>query len=655
MIYGWAGTDLEIDLSKGKIEKKEGDRKLYESYLGAKGTNAKILWDRVPPEVDPFSPDNLLIIGAGVLDGTIVPFANRTCITFKSPVMNLLGCSVLGGYFGPELKNAGYDTIVISGKSPTPVYLWIKDETVELCDASHLWGKDTQETQVMLREELNEKAQILCIGPAGENKAYAASIEHSIGISASRRGGGTVMGDKKLKAIAVYGTKDIHIARPDTLYQLCQQILSRSGPLRERWKTFPVLDPTYHLPMGAYGNFRETAPPEVLEAIEKGKEIGEACRPLKVRRMGCYNCSMQCRQIQQTADGRYCGLKCSAHTRSMIATQIFDGRFNMEFCNLCEKYGLDSLSVQNVVAFVIDLYEKGILTKEETDGMHLEFRNADVALALVKKMAYREGIGDIMADGTYRAARRIGRGAEKYAVTTKKLECRHDFEFKPQDALAEAVSDGGDHHKLHSEVLMPPYDDIDQSQEAKEAYVKSEFWGHPKELEKHFLNRDDGANYEGMCQWTSYIDECQALRDSLGLCAWCAEWLYNPPITGVAMFADLLSYATGMDIDETGLRRVAKRIQCLVRSYNVREGLRRKDDSVPELHFHMKPPNYLKKIYGEGLQTLDRSLFNKWIDRFYQLKGWDSEGIPTKETLEELGLGYVYQELERRGITATPV
>jgi len=456
MIYGWAGTDLEVDLSKGKIEKKGGDPRFYESYLGGKGTNARILWDRVPPEVGPFSPENLLIIGAGVLDGTIVPFANRTAITFKSPVTDSLGYSVLGGYFGPELKNAGYDTIVISGKSPTPVYLWIKDDTVELRDASHLWGKDTQETQVMLRKELNEKAQILCIGPAGENKVYSASIEHSIGISASRRGPGTVMGDKKLKAIAVYGTKDINVARPDNLYKLCQEIDGRRGPLAEAWETFPVLDPTYHLPMGSYGNFRETAPSEVLDAIERGKEIGEACGPLTVRRMGCYNCSMQCRQVQLTADGRYCGLKCSAHTRSMIAVQIFDGRFNMEFYNLCEKYGLDSLAVQNVVAFVIDLYEKGILTKKDTDGMHLEFGNADVALALVKKLAYRQGIGDIMADGTYLAARRIGRGAEKYAITTKKLACRHDVEFNPNDALTEAISDCGDHHKIHSEIPMFP-------------------------------------------------------------------------------------------------------------------------------------------------------------------------------------------------------
>ncbi len=172
MIYGWAGTDLEIDLSQGKIEKKESDRKLYESYLGARGTNIKTLWDRVPPEVAPFSPDNLLIVGAGVLNGTIVPSANRSTITFKSPVTGFHSYSALGGHFGPELKYAGYDTIVISGKSPIPVYIWINNDTVEIRDASHLWGKDTRETQTIIREEMNAKAQILCIGQAGENKVY---------------------------------------------------------------------------------------------------------------------------------------------------------------------------------------------------------------------------------------------------------------------------------------------------------------------------------------------------------------------------------------------------------------------------------------------------------------------------------------------------
>ena len=503
MIYGWAGTDLEIDLSQGKIEKKESDRKLYESYLGARGTNIKTLWDRVPPEVAPFSPDNLLIVGAGVLNGTIVPSANRSTITFKSPVTGFHSYSALGGHFGPELKYAGYDTIVISGKSPIPVYIWINNDTVEIRDASHLWGKDTRETQTIIREEMNAKAQILCIGQAGENKVYGASIEHGLGVSASRRGGGAVMGDKNLKAIAVCGTKDINIANPAKLYELCEQILTRTDPISKRFAGRPGNEVEFHLPTGAYGNFRDTVSPEVVENIKNAKKIGEeyTARTLKTRNIACYNCTIRCRQVYYCSDGTYCGLKCGVFAKAMIACQIFDGWFNTEFYNLCEKYGFDYLAVCAYIAFAIDLYEKGILTKEDTDGMHLEWGNADVAFSLIKKIAFREGIGDILADGVYRAARRIGKGAENYVVTTKKLETRNEFRFFGPHALVGAVADNVDNARLvdtfHYSATM--------SMEQREAYVNSEFWGYPKELAKYFLIGYDptGSNYEGWCKFKS--------------------------------------------------------------------------------------------------------------------------------------------------------
>jgi len=234
MRYGWTGINLEVDLSQGSIEKEETDSGLDETYLGGKGTNARILWDRVPPDIEPFSPDNLLIFGTGVLTGTLVPSANRAIITFKSPVTGMHSHSAMGGFWGAELKRAGYDTIIIRGKAATPVYLWVNDDKVELRDASHLWGKGTHETQRLIREELaNDNVQTVCIGPAGENKVYAASIEHSIGVSASRAGVGAIMGDKNLKAIVVYGTKDVNIAKPAELVELCDQILSRTDRVRE--------------------------------------------------------------------------------------------------------------------------------------------------------------------------------------------------------------------------------------------------------------------------------------------------------------------------------------------------------------------------------------------------------------------------------------
>ncbi len=655
MIYGWAGTELEIDLSQGKIEKKEIDRKSYETYLGPRGTDLKKLWDRVPPEVGAFSPDNLLMVSAGILDGTIVPGANRTTITFKSPVTDLLAYTDMGGYFGPELKYAGYDTIVITGKSPTPVYIWISDDTVEIRDASHLWGKDTRETQTIIREEMNEKAQILCIGQAGENKVYSASIEHGLGVSASRRGGGTVMGDKNLKAIAVCGTKDINIAKPAKLYELCEQILNRTEGWLERWEKNPGFELNLHLRQGAYGNYRDTVSPEIVEKVENWVKIGEEFKTRMIRRVGCHNCEIRCREVYRCADGTtYTGLKCGVYAKPMIAMQIFESAACIEFYNLCEKYGLDYQGPVNLVAFAIDLYEKGILTKEDTDGMHLEYGNLDVALSLIKKIAFREGIGNILADGMYRAARSIGKGAEDYAVTTKKLEVRNEFRFyNPGQALSGAVGD-----KVDTDRMGPVFTfDSNIPNGDKEAYIKSEYWGHPKELEGYFLNGYDqtGPDFEVRGLILSYSDEQYTICDALGVCQWwTGKWGVLPPITGRAMFADLLSYATGWDIDETELTKIAQRNINLIRSYNVREGLRRKDDAIPEYAFTKEPPEHFKRLKDKNAKKLDRDLFNKQIDGWYQLKGWDNDGIPTKETLVELGMEDVYQELERRGITAVP-
>ena len=654
MIYGWAGTELEIDLSLGKIDKKEVDRELYETYLGPRGTDLRKLWDRVPPEVDPFSPDNLLMVSAGILDGTIVPGANRTTVIFKSPVTGFLVYSDMGGHFGPELKHAGYDTIAISGKSPTPVYLWIDDNTVEIRDAGHVWGKDTQETQLIIRQELNADAQIICIGPAGENRVYFASIEHDLGVSASRRGGGLVMGDKNLKAIAVRGRKDIHVAKPSQLYQLRGQILNRTGPCLGHWDKNPGHELWHHLRQGAYGNFRYTALPEIVDKINDWRSIGEEFKTRMIRRVGCYNCQTGCRQVYPSADGRICGLKCGVYAKPMIAMHLFDGVACTEFYNLCEKYGLDYQGPVNLVPFAIDLYEKGILTKEDTGGMHLEYGNLNVALSLIKKIAFREGIGDILADGMYRAARRIGRGAEDYAVTTKKLEVRNEWRFyNARQALSGAIGDKVDTDRLFP--VLPLVSNLPN--EDRESYVKSEFWGHPKELEEYFLKGwvETGFDYEATCRITSYTDEEFTIIDALGICHWwTGKWGLPPPITGRAMFAELLSYVTGLDMDESELTKLAMRNICLIRSYNVREGLTRKDDTIPEFAFSKEPPAYLPELKKMGYRRLDRDLFNKQIDLWYQLKGWDRDGIPTKETLEKLGLEFVYLELKRRGNTAVP-
>ncbi|MFZ3373459.1 MAG: aldehyde ferredoxin oxidoreductase N-terminal domain-containing protein, partial [Desulfitobacteriaceae bacterium] len=294
MRYAETGYNLEIDLSRGNIERVETDPKLTELHLGGQGTSAKILWDRVPPEVEAFSPENLLIFSSGLLHGTPVPGANRTVVNTISPQTNLYSHSIFGGFFGPELKHAGYDTIVFRGKSPNLVYLWISNDKVEIRDASHLQGKGALETAEILKAELKDsKVQVAAIGLAGENRVYMASIEHAN--SSASRGVGAVMGDKKLKAIVVRGTKDINVARPAELWEICNR---QYEDIYENPHCGDVLlredDESFHLNNFAWGNAR------VRKKNYWNKEIEEQWKATsdkaRIRWTGCYNCSKDCHQ-----------------------------------------------------------------------------------------------------------------------------------------------------------------------------------------------------------------------------------------------------------------------------------------------------------------------------------------------------------------------
>ena len=293
------GTTLEIDLTKGIIEKRETDPDLTRLFLGGKGVNARIFWERVPPETEPFSPENLLVIDTCVLTGTIVPAANRGVITFKSPLTGHLMHSAMGGFWPAEIKHAGYDTIIIRGKSAAPVYLWINDDDVVLRDATHLWGKGTPDTVQAIQEDLgNDKAHVACIGPAGENKCYSASIESSVGAGASRAGPGAVMGNKNLKAIVAYGTRDVRVAKPQRLVELCEEIMEKSGPLSATLDQFAPLVAAEMVDIGMYGNVDERYVDLMSDSTFKKDLDGlhELAHEWHERRDGsgsCHNCGFR--------------------------------------------------------------------------------------------------------------------------------------------------------------------------------------------------------------------------------------------------------------------------------------------------------------------------------------------------------------------------
>lgn len=636
MLYGWAGTNLEIELSKGNIEKEEGDSRLSEAYLGGRGTCTKIFWDRVPPEVTPFSPDNPLIFGTGLLNSTLAPSANRTVLVTRSPQTNLLTYSNMGGFWAPELKHAGYDILIISGKSPTPVYIWINDDKVEIRDAGHLWGKDIKETQKIIRKELRKNdVQILCIGLAGENKVYSASIEHSSGASLSRSGVGALMGDKKLKAIAVYGTRDINIAKPAEFYELCERILKKTDRLRTFVDNWSYERAEGLIRKAAYGNFGESRPMTNMGGVHEAF-LEQHSR----RQVACYNCALRCKHAIRLPNGKYSFIKCVPWFSFMTFCKIQDFSFEMECYNLCEKYGFDTLSAAYLIAFAIDLYEKGILTKQDTEGIHLEWGNADLVFALIGKIARREGIGGVLANGVYEAARQIGRGAEEYAYHVKKLEIpiypRH------YGSLVLSISDRADPLKLISAV---PQHYLRKSKEEKEEYIQSEYWPYSEELKKYIWDDFDptGADYERITRMVSFDNDSNTMADITGICIfWTGFWPFNP-----YLFDDqikLISYATGIYIDENKAMKITKRVGTLTRAYNVRLGISRKDDAPPERFFQeASTPSQFQP-------PLDPTIFNSTIDAYYKLRGYNKEGIPSEQTLDELGLGYVREDLIKRGI-----
>ncbi len=635
MPFARAGSELEVDLSRANIEKRKSDVEQARVFLGGRGPGTKMFWDRVPPETDPFSPHNLLIFVAGLLTGTLAPGANRTTLLTRSPQTKLLTYSTLGGFWGTELKHAGYDSLIISGRSPTPVYVWINDDRVEIRDANHLWGHSVKETQRTIREELGQAgAQIVCIGPAGENRVFSASIQHGVGCGASRAGVGAVMGDKNLKAVAVYGTRDIDIAQPAEFSTACERILAKSHKAIQYWDDWADQAGEWMLG-GAYGYLDRRMPID-----NAGEWLAEFTRNFKTRKSTCYNCAIGCKSVISLPDGRYSFIKCSSWFNFLLSCKIRDLMFSVRCYELCELYGLDVISTASLIAFAIDLYEKGILTDADTDGLRLQWGNQDLAFTLIKAIATREGIGDVLANGVFEAARLIGRGAEEHALHIKKLEPVPYPMDVPFDALRAAVVDKPDVTRAEGFVAA---EGLGFPREWKEEYIKSGFFSYPQELQEIFLDDYVGTSqdYEKVIPFISHEIDKNALGDCTGICIfWTGFWRHNPIL--IDDHVRLINHASGMDVDETKVIDIARRVATLMRSYNVCTGIRRKDDTIPKRYFQASP--------GSSRVPLDRGKFEQMKSAYYKLRGWNSEGVPGRQELDRLGLQSVRRDLEERGI-----
>ena len=650
MRYAETGYNLEVDLTRGSIERFATDPRLTELHLGGLGTNARLLWDRLPPEVQHFDEENVIVFGTGLLAGTPAPGCNRTVISSISPQTRLFAFSMMGGFWAPELKHAGYDKVIVRGKSPDLVYLWIKDDLVELRDASAYRGLGTLESAELIRQELDEPtAAVASIGMAGENKVFFASVEQGRS-SASRLGMGAIMGDKNLKAIAVRGTKDVHIARPAEYLKLCNEAL-KYIKVREKNpipgimpinaglgspQEMKIHDEKWHTENFVWGNARHRRKGFWTEEVQQ-KWTGTMDR-MRTRLLSCHNCPLKC-GASIAVDTRFCSymMKCfSKLTYTMGAMSDLD--FGLRIAQKATEHGVDAFSAPQTMAFAIELLEDGILTDKDFPGMPSD--NEGRFYYLLDKIVRREGIGDVLADGTYWAAEAIGNGAQEYAHNNIRKHEQLPLKLgmlNPIYFLMYCTGEKASITQIEGNVPQAPF----PTREEREAFCED--WPHvPDERFKEWfleweLRGEKSIPFyppvDATCEMVHWQEQMHYIDDSTGMCAGLSSFPLKPPFH-IHNLPELISAGAGIDLDEEALVHLTKRNRNLVRANNLRRGLKRADEKPPEDHWKRRFPELEKKL----------------LDEYYKFKGWNNEGVPTRETLHELDLDYVADDFVERGI-----
>jgi len=651
MRYAETGYNLEIDLATGNIEKVETDPKMMETHLGGLGTSVKIHWDRVAPEVEPFDDENLMIFSTGVFNATPAFSANRTVVTFISPESGLLAYPMMGGFWSAELKYAGYDKVIIRNKSPEWVYIWIHNGKVELRDARHLVGRGALETQDLIRQELNQPmAQVAAIGPAGEHKVFTASIEQGRS-SASRLGGGAVMGDKKVKAVAVRGTmNDINLYDGAKFMELMKDVMAyinyrNTNPIPDVMTILSGIgspqemvhtDEKWHTENFMWGNARTRRRGFWDDHI--GEEWPRVQKEGIKRLISCFNCPQHCGALISYKDTPRYMAKCFGKLTYAMASYVDSMDFAWRALQKATEYGLDSFSTPQILAFGIELYEAGILTDKDFEGAPTDKEGR--FLWLLDRVALREGIGEVLADGVYRAARRIGNGAEAFDHNTIKKHEQLPLKLGLLDPiyyLMYATNEKISITQIEGNWPQAAFPTMEQ----REAFVKD--WPQlPDDSWKQYLLEWEPRGEKGipffptadMCsEIVDWMEMLHNIDDACCVCAGMSSFCLKPPYH-IHNYPKLISAATGLDLDEAGLKKIVNRSRNLHRALNNRRGMARADEKPPVDHW--------KKRFPELEENL--------LSTYYKFKGWNMDGIPTKERLHELDLDYVTQDLEKRGI-----
>lgn len=618
---GYGGKVLRINLSEQTAKEEELPLQVAQDFIGGAGFGIKYLFDEVKGGADPLGPENKLIFASGPLSGTSVPCASRMAVTAKSPLTGAVGMALTGGYFPVELKFAGYDALIVEGKAAAPTYVWIKNGDVRFRSAKKVWGMKTTDTQQIIKNELNDQnVRIACIGPAGENQIKIASIINEWR-AVGRKGLGAVMGSKNLKAIAIRGTGKVQVADKEKL-KAAKGAFTKA--MKESHVLYPafakigtpmVVDHTCATGIFPTKNYTETgqyAPADKIGVdVQMTRNVGKE---------HCYGCPVGCSQLKLAKTGSYAGILSEGpEYETMYSYGGVTGVENMDAIiaadRLADELGLDTISSGVAIAFAMELYEKGILTKEDTGGLELNFGNDEAMVTILKQMAFREGIGDLLADGAKAAAEKIGKGSDKYAMHVKGLELpAYDVRGAKAHGLNYATAyTGADHNR---------------------GYAFQEIFGIPV---PHEVDRFAVEGKGKLTKWNQ--DVRTATTDAPTMCA----FLLDMAVAGIATqnTADLLEAVTGLVYTPDDIMQAGERINNLARAFNVREGFTRADDTLPERLLTEPLPGGASKGH-----FISKDELNQMLDEYYTERGWNIEtGAPTSEKLEELGLGYVVDQL----------
>lgn len=600
-MFGWIGQILRVNLTDGKVSREKLNDNDAKLYLGARGLGTKMFMDEVDPKVEPFSPENKVIFLTGPLTGSFAASAGRYEIVTKAPLTGTIGASNSGGHFGPELKFAGYDGIIFEGKSAKPVYLYINDDQVELRSAEHIWGKTVFDATDELLKETAEDARVACIGPAGEKRVLFATIMNDKHRAAGRSGLGAVMGSKNLKAVVAKGSKSVQVANPPKFLEACTDV-------RAKIKANPVTGsglPTYgseilvnilnqigSLPTRNWrdGGYFENADDTSGETLTQ---------KYLVRNKGCFGCPIGCGRVTKIPKGKFkssgegpeyeagwsYGADCGVKELDAICQANF----------ICNELGLDPITMGSTIACAMEMVDKGILSQQEL-GRNLVFGDAEGIVEFTRKTGLREGFGDKMAEGSYRMA--LAYGHPELSMTVKKQEMpAYDCRGVQGMGLEYATSNRGGCH-VRGYLTSP------------------EVLGIPQKLDP-LVTTDKAA-------WLKTFQDLTAVVDSSGMC------LFTTFALGLPEISAMLRTATGVDYTDEEYLQAGERIWNLERIFNLKAGFTKADDTLP--------PRLLKEPMPSGPAKGKVVELDTMLSEYYQIRGWNKEGVPTEEKRKELSL-----------------